>query len=72
VQFTLAILSHYLANLLLGFGFHINSVTENVDAVTPESLITAILSPAFTLIISEKLLGIIGEVVKLAVGFVPI
>jgi hypothetical protein len=33
---------------------------------------TAIFCPGLTRMISEKLLGIMGEVVRLAVGFVPI
>jgi hypothetical protein len=51
---------------------HINSVTENVDEATVASLITAIFWPGLTRTISEKLLGIMGDVVMLAVGFVPI
>jgi hypothetical protein len=47
-------------------------VTEKVDAVTPASLMTAIFCPGPTRMISEKLLGIMGDVVMLAVGFAPI
>jgi hypothetical protein len=71
-QLTRTKLFHHLADLFLGGSFHINSVTENVDEVTVASLITAIFWPGLTRIISEKLFGIIGDVVMLAVGFVPI
>ena len=60
------------ADLLFGFGFHTNSVTEKVLDVTVASLMTAIFWPGLTLIISDMLFGIIGDVVKFAVGFAPI
>jgi hypothetical protein len=43
-----------------------------VDEVTAASLITAIFWPGLTRIISEKLFGIMGDVVILAVGLAPI
>jgi len=51
--------------------FHNNSVTLIVEAVTPESLITAILSPEATGKISDVLFANIGLVVMLAVGADP-
>jgi hypothetical protein len=47
-------------------------VTEKVLEVTVASLITAIFWPGLTRMISEKLLGIMGDVVRFAVGFAPI
>jgi hypothetical protein len=49
-----------------------SSVTDNVEDVTPESLITAILSPGFTLTKKILLVAAIGLVVIDAVGAVPI
>jgi hypothetical protein len=43
-----------------------------VEDVTPESLMNAIFCPGVTAIISRELLGIMVDVVILAVGFVPI
>jgi hypothetical protein len=49
-----------------------SSVTETVDVVTVASLMNAIFCPGLTRMMSTQLVGIMADVVRDAVGFVPI